>query len=197
MSQVIANYLVNGLNPSTIGGTGTAVKYFPQPSGQIGVAGTTPAANNSTGCLTIPGNSRLNGQLFTVSAIGSVYTDPSIACPTVTIELKVVTGNVGGPGPSYTTIATTGAVGTSSLAYQDEPFRINASLSVDKDSGVLQGVYTALYNDVLKSSTPAITTAVLGLDPSLDKPFGFVIGVTFNTSGAANLAKLYQFNIEG
>ena len=194
MSSVIAGYQCNGLNPITVGGTGTAVKYFPfVPNASIGVPNLTPSATNPKGQLNVPGNSRLNGQSFDIDVVGSIYTDPSLACPTITAALYAQTGTTN--NPVYTAIATTGGVTTTGLAYIDEPFRIKASLSCDTNSGILQGTQLALYYNVVKSATIALASTLTGINMGADVPFGLVVGVTFSISGANNLASLYQFSL--
>lgn len=194
MSQVIANYAANGNFPITVGGTGTQVKYFPNiPGPSIGVSNTTPSATNSKGMLPIPGNGRVNGQLLTVDVVGSIFTDPTLACPTITVKLYAVTGTQ--TNPIYSSLVTTPGLTTTSLAFIDEPFRITASISADTNSGVLQGTGSAVYNNVVVTATAALGTTLTGINMSADVPFGLVVGVTFSLSGANNLATLTQFTV--
>jgi hypothetical protein len=192
--QVVTNFLVNGLTATTVGGTGTSVKYFPNiPGSSIGVANTTPSSSSARGQLSVPGNSALNGQDFEVVVIGAVNTDSAIACPTVTVALYANTGTVA--SPSYTAIATTGGITGASLSLNDEPFAIRARLSGDSASGIVGGFYTAMYNGVLVNSTQKATTLLSSINFANDVPFGLVVGVTFSVSGANNLATLYQFSL--
>ena len=199
--SIIASYQANGLVPATVGGTGTAVKYFPRPLGpSIGVAPLTPSSTSAVGALLVPGANAVNGQKMTINARGSIFTDPSIACPTVTVTLYAVT-NYNSLGflpnnPVYTSIATTGALTTSSLNFNDEPFAIEAIISADTASGVLQGVQTVLYNGVLVQTTAALAHVITGINMGQPVPFGLVVGVTFSISGAANLGTLTEFDID-
>jgi hypothetical protein len=201
--SIVANFQANGIVPSTVGGTGTSVKYFPRPLGpSIGVAPTTPSSTNANGALLVPGNNSLNGQHMAVNVRGSVYTDPTIACPTVTVAVYAVTnynslGIIPGSNPVYTAIASTGGLTTSSLNYNDEPFAFTLNISADTASGVLQGIQAVLYNNVLVASSPKVLGSTLtGINMGYPIPFGLVIGVTFSVSGANNLATLTEFNID-
>lgn len=197
--DVKGGFQVNGISAVTVGGTGTARKFFPfVPGPSIGTSNTTPSSTSRRGQVNFPGNSRLNGQLFRVDICGSVYVDPAIACPTVTVELLAQTqnspSNLG--NPVYTILASTGAVTTTGLALIDEPFRITYEGNGSTESGVVQGQQYAQYNNVNVNSTPkAGTNALSGIDFSADVPFGLVVAVTFSISGSANLATLTQFSL--
>lgn len=147
--------------------------------------------------MNVPGNSIMNGQLFRVDVVGSVYTDPSIACPTVTVELLAQTQNSNNTGnPLYTILASTGGVTTTGLALNDEPFRITYEGNGSTESGVVQGQQYAQYNNVNVNSTPkAGTNALSGISFANEVPFGLVVCVTFSISGSANLATLTQFTL--
>jgi hypothetical protein len=191
--QTNINYLVNGANPSTVGGTGTAIKYFPNnPGPSIGVSNTTPSATSAAGQLPVPGANKLNGQQFRVYATGALSVAPGISCPNITIALYANTGTVA--SPTYTAIATTGAVAAGN--FDNESWKIEALLNGDTLSGVLQGQYSAIFNNVLVNSTPKVITALSGLNYATDPVFGLVVGVTFSVSAAANSAFMYQFVLE-
>lgn len=201
--SIIQNFQVNGIVASTVGGTGTGIKYFPRPYGSsIGVLPTTPSATNANGSMQVPGVNALNGQKFTINARGTVFTDPSIACPTVTVALYAVTG--WGPlgqlpnNPVYTVIATTGGITGAALALNDEPFSIEAVVDVTTASGLLEGWQSVMYNGVVISGNPkALTNNVTGINMGLTVPFSLAVGVTFSVSGANNLATLTEFDIDG
>ncbi len=194
--QVITGYLVNGANPVTIGGLGTGIKYFPSvPGPSIGVTRTTPSATSSIGQLKLPGQNRLNGQLFRVDAVGYVVTDGAIACPQVTIALYAQTNQqIDGHNPTYTSIAQfTAAAQGNVLA---EPFRVTAHLSGDSVSGILQGSQEAIYNGVFDDTSPtALENNLSGINFNANVPFGLVVGVTFSVTGANNSANLTQFTV--
>jgi hypothetical protein len=192
MGQVNTGYTIQGAFPSTVGGTGTTRKYFPNvPGPSIGVSNLTPSSTNAKGQLNVLGSNKLNGQVFTIDVVGAVSIDPTISCPAITIDLQANTGTLA--SPTYTTIATTGAVTAGN--FDGEPFRISANFSGDSISGQLQGTYSALFNGSLVNSTPKASTTLSGLNFVTEPVFGLVVGVTFSVSGTNNLAYLYQFTL--
>lgn len=194
MAQVNTNYAVNGAFPSVVGGTGTAIKYFPNvPGPSIGVASTTPSSASAKGQLNVPGANTLNGQRFTVNVTGNISIDPTISCPSVTIALYANTGTV--TSPSYTAIATTGSVVAGN--FDNEDFALSVTLFGTTASGVVQGSQQAFFNAALVNSTPkALQANLSGINFGNQIPFGLVVGVTFSVSGANNTANLYQFVLE-
>lgn len=194
--QVITGYQVNGSVPATVGGTGTAVKYFPfVPGPSIGVNRTTPSSSSSNGQLKVPGNNRLNGQKFQIDVSGYITTGSGIACPNVTVALYAQTNiQTDGHNPVYTAIATTGAVAAGALV--NEPFNIKLEAEGDSVSGMVQGVQTDLYAGILRNSSPkAIENLLANINFNADVPFGLVVGVTFSVSSADNLGVLTQFTL--
>lgn len=194
--QVVTGYLINGSSVVTVGGTGTAIKYFPSvPGPSIGVNRTTPSATSSLGQLKALGNNRLNGQKFRVDVSGYVTTGAGIACPNVTVALYAQTNTqTDGHNPTYTAIATTGAIAAGSLV--NEPFNIKFEGEGDSVSGMLQGLQTVLYAGVLRNSTPKAAENLLNnINFNADVPFGLVVGVTFSVSAADNSASLTQFGL--
>jgi len=194
--NVIAGFQANGSQGITVGGTGTAVKYFPYvPGPSIGVARTTPSSASSIGQLKVPGNNRLNGQQFEVNVVGAVTTGSGIACPNVTFALYAQTNiQVDGHNPLYTLIATTGAVAAGSQFV--EQVSLKAELNGSSASGMVQGIQTALYDGVLRGSSPkAIENLLSNINFAADVPFGLVVGVTFSVSSADNSATIYQFSL--
>ncbi len=206
MSNVL-DFGVNGLTPSKVGGTGTAVKYFPRPlPGWAGAAGagpggslpTTPSSTSPVGALWLPAQNVFNGQQFSVMAGGSFGSDTGDPSGTVTIQLYAVTGSLA--SPVYTSIATTGAMTPTFAAAQ--PWGLQAELLGDNDSGQLTGAYQA-YKGASVTAPTIITTVLTGLNFNAGNSalqqgavLGFVVGVTFGTSDATNKASLYQFGIE-
>lgn len=193
MSQVVADFQVNGLFPSTVGGSGSGVKYFPRLLGSsIGVESTAPSASSAVGQLAVPGNSVLNGQAFQVLVGGQVESGGSDSSETISVQLYANTGTTS--SPSYTSIATTGVftLPQESTPYQ---FQIKTDLFGTTGSGIVTGTYTANIGASAPTSATVITTKLSGISFSSALPFGLVVGVTFGSSDANNAAALYQFQI--
>lgn len=203
MSNVL-DFQVNGLNPSKVGGTGTTVKYFQRILGTNGPnsgPNTNISSTNAAGALFLPAAGVFEGQSFNIIANGNFGSDTGDPSGTVTVQLFAVTGSL--TSPTYTAIASTGAVTpTFGAAY---PWSLDAVLSADSVSGILQGTYTAVVRNVIvNSATPkALDATLTGLNfltgnASLGQGavMGFVVGVTFGTSDATNKASLYEFTIE-
>jgi len=201
------DFLVNGLNPSSVGGTGVTVKYFPRLLSAsayplLGTSPSTPSSTNPAGMLVVPAQNELNGQEFRVVAVGNYLMGASAGSETVTIALYAVTGSLA--SPVYTAIASTGAVTpTPNVDGIQHSWRLSAKVSGDTLSGILGGSYEAFDNGVLQNSTPKQTVAVSGLDFSVGNVnlgigvvLGLVIGVTFSVSNASNAAKMYEFQIQ-
>jgi hypothetical protein len=200
MSNVL-DFQVSGAFPSKVGGTGTTVKYFPRPIGpSIGVAPSTPSSTSPVGALLLPANNVYQGQQMNVVASGFFGSDTGDPSGTVTVQLYVVTGSVA--SPTYTSIATTGAI---TPFFANEPWGINAELigaSNNGANGLLLGAYEAYIRASVTAPT-ILTSIVSGLDFNAGNPalaqgavLGFVVGVTFGTSDASNKAALTEFTIE-
>lgn len=203
------DFLVNGLNPSSVGGTGVTVKYFPRllsasASPLLGTSPSTPSSTNPAGMLVVPAQNELNGQEFRVVAVGNYLMGASAGSETVTIALYAVTGSLA--SPVYTAIASTAAITpTPNVDGIQHSWRLSAKLSGDTLSGILGGSYEAFDNGVLVGSpvTPKQTVAVSGLDFNVGNVnlgigvvLGLVVGVTFSVSNASNAAKMYEFQIQ-
>lgn len=200
MSNVL-DFGVNGAFSSSVGGLGTSVKYFPRPLGpSIGVAPSTPSSSSAVGALMLPAANVFNGQIFDVLASGSFGNDSGDPSGTVTVQLYAVTGSLS--SPTYTSIATTGAM---TPFYTIQPWALRAELvgaSLSGANGLLIGNYQAsLRGSVIANTT--VTNIVTGLDfnagnPSLQQGavLGFVVGATFGTTDATNVARLNEFTIE-
>ena len=194
MAVTIANYSINGANPSTVGGTGTAIKYFPNlPGPSIGVANTTPSATNAAGQLLVPGNNQLNGQPFSVFAAGNILAGSGGGSTTITVAIYANTGTVS--SPTYSTLAT-GSFAAEVVDNVAYPFYIEAKLQGDTLSGIVMGTQFVLIDNVIETATAHITTALTGINFATNPPFGLVCGVTFGTSESGNSANLYRFSIE-
>lgn len=203
--SVIADFGVNGLNPSVVGGTGGAVeKYFPRLLGtSIGVQSVAPSLTSAAGQLVPPAFGSLNGQLFKVKIAGSALS--FTGGTTYNVKLSVNTGTVA--SPTYTIIASTGNVGAASTL--KNAFALEVYLYGTTDSGLVAGWYdssTVLPSGVMASKAQAALDAAFpvqtidfskGLQSSGNQgvPFGLVVSVNFATSVAGNSASLYQFQV--
>ena len=219
----IYDFGVGGLLASKVGGTGTAVKYFPRllgingttigSTGLGGVSGSsvaaplfnsapaTPSATSAIGALYLPAQSTNNGQLLNAIAVGTFGNDTGDPSGTVTVKLYGVTGKLG--APTYTALASTGALTPSAFGIVNN-WALSVEMYGDSGSGILGGSYAAYQNGALVNSTIKSTdTTISGLDfangnAALQQGavLGFVIGVTFGTSDASNTASLLEFTIE-
>lgn len=200
MSNVL-DFGVNGQFGSSVGGLGTTVKYFPRPLGpSIGVAPSTPSSSSAVGALFLPAQNVFNGQQFNVLASGNISDAAGDPSSTVTIQLFAVTGSLS--SPTYTSLATTGSI---TVAYPNEPWGLNVELvgsSVSGANGLLIGSYQAYKNGSVTAPT-TVTNVVTGLDFNAGNSalqqgavLGFVVGVTFGTTFAGNIARLNEFTIE-
>ena len=191
MAETIANLLVNGASPVTVGGTGTTAKYFPNvPGASIGVAST------AVGYLKVPGANRCNGQQLTVLATGSYTLDATDASsPTILLEL-VGTKNPTAASPTYVILATTSATATSGVGAASESFGMTVTLFGDNASGFVNGNQRIIMNGSLNNSTPKVlTNNMTGVDYSSDVPYALALRITFSVTGAANSSSLYQFEL--
>lgn len=201
MSVSIQDFGCNGKFPSTVGGTGTTVKYFPRNIAYAaGATWVTSLAAGVKSMLTVPGENKLNGQIFTVKAAGDFLQAATESSSEVTVTLYAVTGSIA--SPAYTALASTASYANAAdnVSY---PWSIACTLQGTTASGIVGGNYTAVVAGTLSNSSPKVADAVLtGIDftvgnPLLNNaPFGLVVGVTFGQSFAANAANLYQFGIE-
>ena len=201
MSNVL-DFQVSGAFASKVGGTGITVKYFPRPLGaSIGVAPSTPSSVNASGALLLPAANVFNGQQFNILASGSFGSDSGDPSGTVTVQLYAVTGSLA--SPTYTSIATTGAITPS---FPSEPWGLSVNLLGSSNNGA-NGLLLGSYEVFLRASITAPTTItngpISGLDFNAANPklaqgavLGFVVGVTFGTSDATNTASLTEFTIE-
>jgi hypothetical protein len=209
MAQPITNLLINGLNPVTVGGTGTAIKYFPYlPGASIGVAST------KSGFLMIPGNAEANAQRMEVRAVGnfSIGNNAPAASPAVTLALYPVTfpdqiASIANSNANQQNTASTAVIGATAIVSQTfaaasdkvgtaQPWSLSAVLAGDSLSGLVQLVG----GDIVMDGTAGTVTAGLvsglsGINFSNVVPFALVIGVTFSVSDAAASANMYQFQL--
>ena len=196
-----SNMQINGANPSTVGGTGTTAKYFPAPSGNFtsGVS-TTPSATNATGQIVVHGDNESNGQLMYVTASGNFEVGPGGACPSVTIDIQANTGTL--VAPTYSTIATTGAITAQTNLNTFYPWFLQAVLVGDSQSGTIGGNYYGSVDNTNVALT-ALTNVLSGLDFSgttskiIGTVFGLVVRITFSVSEPGNKANMYMFAVSG
>jgi hypothetical protein len=150
--------------------------------------------------LFLPAQNVFNGQQFNVLASGTIGSDNPDPSSTVTFNLYAVTGKI--LTPTYTIVATTGAITPN---YVVEPWAISAELvgaSVNGANGLLIGNYQASKNAGVTAPT-TVTNVITGLDFNAGNPalqqgavLGFVVGVLFGTTDALNNATLFEFTIE-
>ncbi len=190
--SVINDFQVNGLFPSTVGGSGTAIKYFPRLLGSsIGVDSVAPSATSAAGQLVVNGNNALNGQWFDVFAGGDVVSGAADSSVTVEVALYANTGTV--TSPSYTKIATTAAQ-TASLTGTSYNWSIKCALFGTTASGVVRGTQYSILGTT-QSALASLTANLSGINFGNATPFGLVVGVTFGSSDASNSAAMNQFQI--
>jgi hypothetical protein len=196
-----SNMQINGANPSTVGGTGITAKYFPAPSGNFtsGVS-TTPSSTNATGQIAVHGDNESNGQLLYVTASGNFEVGPGGACPSVTIDIQANTGTL--VSPTYTTIATTGAITAQANLNTFYPWFLQAILVGDTASGTISGNYYGSVDNNNVALT-ALTNVLSGLDFTgttskiIGTVFGLVARITFSVSEPGNKANMFGFAVSG
>lgn len=193
--SIFNNWPVNGANPATVGGTGITAKYFTYPSGNFtSGTSTTPSSSSAVGQLTVPGDSVLNGQRFSVIAAGDFEVGSGGACPNVLIELVANTGTT--TSPAYTAIANTGQVTAQTSTSHFYPWWIEANIIGTTGAGVISGNYSVVVDNTVENSTPKALDSVLsGLSFATFPVFGLVVRVTFSVSESGNSANLYQFQL--
>lgn len=211
--QVIQDFGVNGAFPSTVGGTGTAIKYFGRnaafAAGATWTSPATPSSTSAAGAMIVPADLKLNGQLMEIVASGAFLPSAAISSSeTVKVELYAVTGTQS--SPTYTLLADINggfAPGTDGIWYN---FSFDVELQGNNRSGIVGGFYTSTVNNgssgnptrnnvSLQNSLTGISfgnlTNANAQPSSLGGPFGLVVGVTFGQSDAGNKAELYEFSI--
>lgn len=205
MASVISYWPINGSNPVTVGGTGVTAKYWQFPSANFtsGVAPQQgPSSTAAYGQLPVRGDNELNGQRFTVEAAGDFEVGPGGACPSVTIDLQANTGTL--VSPTYTTIATSGAVTAQTNLNTFYPWWMAATLTGTTGAGTLTGTQSWSVDNTTSVNNGALTNVLSGLNFGggaisgfLGSPvFGLVMRITFSVSEPGNLAHLYQFQIQ-
>ena len=208
---VVVDYQVAGNNPSVVGGTGVAIKYFPRLLGSsIGVQSVAPSATSAVGQLAVPGYNILNGQNFGVFAAGNIGSDLGDPSGTFSVLVQAQT-SANLAAPKYITLASIAA--TVPGFSGGNSWSIKLSLYGDTTSGIVGGSFTSYVNGVKVGTPPTNSTNVLtGINfnnnvgslasasggagsQSGQPPFGLVVGVQFGTSDPTNIANLYQFQL--
>lgn len=204
---VLRTFQADGISPSTVGGSGTVIKYFPRPLGaSIGVESVAPSATSAAGQLAVPGFNELNGQQFSVKATGSIGNDTGDPSGTALVRVLANIGTV--TSPKYVTL---GDTGTFTPGFEPSSWALNFDLYGDSNSGIVGGSFTAYVNGVKVSTPPSSLTNILtGINFNNNQgtlanasggagslsgqpPFGLVCGVIFGTSDPSNIATLNQF----
>ncbi len=205
---IIQDFGTNGAFPSTVGGTGTSVKYFGRnaafAAGATWTSPAVPSSSNASGLMVVPTDLKLNGQLLEVVAAGAFFPSSAItSSETVTVGVYAVTGTIA--SPTYTLLgdSTAFAPGVDGIWYN---YSFDILLQGNNDSGIVGGVYSAVVNNTVTRNNVALSNSLTGISfgqsgvvngvqGGVGGPFGLVVGVTFSQSDANNKAKLYEFSI--
>lgn len=209
--QVIQDFGVNGAFPSTVGGTGTAIKYFGRnaafAAGATWTNPATPSSTNANGALIVPADNKLNGQIMEVVVSGAFLPSSAItSSETVSVGLYAVTGTFA--SPTYTLLADINggfAPGVDGIWYN---FYFDVEMQGTNRSGIVGGFYTSQVNNTQERNNAVLQNSLTGIvfgvqtpqtpnqvPGALGGPFGLVVGVTFSQSDAGNKAELYEFSI--
>jgi hypothetical protein len=195
---VIGDFQAGVLSPSIVSTLSTSQQYFPRVLGTNGPNGgqsTAPSATSAAGQLAIPGNSELNGQNFSVLIGGSVVAGAADSSTNVTIILRANVGTVA--SPTYTTIASTGAVALNPIADGvAENFFMKVDLFGTTASGIVSGTQTSTLSTT-RVAAGALTADLSSINFGSAVPFGLVVGVLFSVAqtAAPNVASLNQFQL--
>lgn len=206
MAQPVTNLLCNGGNPVIVGGTGTAIKYFPMvPGASIGVASV------KNGFLFVPGNGEANAQRISIRAGGNftIGNNAPSASPAVTIALYPVTftnGNPADSNPSALGLTSTASIKATAIISQTfaaasdlagfYPWALTVDLQGDTLSGLVQASGGNIAIDGVSGTfTAGLASGLTSINFSSAAPFGLVVGVTFSVSDANALANMYQFDL--
>jgi hypothetical protein len=222
---ITVNYAVNGNNPSTVGGAGTGVLYFPNPPaanlwnvGAVGVnpgvssnqIGGTPSATNFTGQLSVPGRGILNAQRFTVTASGNVLFGAGEASTTATIKINANTGTI--IAPVITDLLGTSVQLTNAIADSVYlPWSVQLTFEGDTQSGIVQITRTAMVNGALVAGSALTALTGVSFYPGQtglpasggvqgpgfvpEFAFGLAVGVQYGASNTLNSANLFQMQL--
>lgn len=204
--SVLAQYLLNGLTPATVGGTGTTIKYFTDlpanPAGWLtsnvnvnapatsNQQGSTPTTTNNLGGLPVPGRSVLNGNRFNIFASGDITFAAADASGGATGILVQASTAAAGATPAYTTIgAATVNQPVDGVTY---PWSISIIVQGTTTAGLLQFSYSSIFDG---QATVTANGVVTGVSFATEPAFVVVCGVMFPTSNAANTASLYELRV--
>jgi len=205
--DTVSNFLINGNNPATVGGSGTTIKLFANLSGNF-TSGVTPSQTKNA-YLFCPDSNKANNQRLIARASGNfTIGNPSqgnITSPVVTVALYPVlfAGNVpngavtiGGqtvaPYTGATAIISQVYAAASDLSVVGYPWALEVALSGDNTSGLLQALDGTIAIDGIAGSFSA-NVPLTGVNMNSALPFGLVVGITFSISDPAASANMYQF----
>lgn len=204
--SVIAGFQVNGAVGVSVGGTGTAIKYFGNVPGAAGFLSgnanvnaavssnnlpNTPSSTSNAGGLQVPGFAELNGQQFRARASGNILFGAGEASTTGKVGMYL-SNALPSASPSYQTLIEL----TLTNQAQDGvyyPWALQMDMEGDTLSGILQLVKSGGINGTITTATQV--SALTGISFSADPAFTLVVGVTFGASNDGNLANMYQFQI--
>jgi len=181
---------VNGYNPSTVGGTGTSTKIFPNllanatglPASFTGSP--VPTLPPAGAQIVIPGTGQYEQQQIVVTAGGYVYVHGT--SPTLNFLLQSGTSLTSGSNTTIATLASAQSLTTASYY----PWSLSVKLQGDAKSGVVQ-VFSGTF--VCNGVSGSLTLTNLTGQNLTTTNINLVIGVTFGVSDALNFGALSQF----
>jgi hypothetical protein len=103
--------------------------------------------------------------------------------------------------PTYTTIATSGAVTAQTNLSTFYPWSMDVLITGTTAAGTISGKQSWVLDNTVSVNNTALTSVLSGLDFSgatskvIGTVFGLVMRVTFSVSEPGNLAHMYQFQI--
>ena len=211
--SIVSSFSINSINPSTVGGTGTGIKYFPNLSGNIGAAGLVSSLGGavsgaaSNGYVFCPGVNKANGIRLSALASGNftIGNGGGTASPVVTVGLYPVTFYIPNPGNAPPTISPTPIISQAFAAAGDLIGYYPWSLSVDLQGDNLTGLLQAMNGNIsidgiagsFSNSIPLNLAGSLASTTPMNVPvpYGLLVGVTFSISDPLAQANMYEFSL--
>lgn len=171
---------------ASLGASSTAILTFglvPPPGSAL-----TPT---QAAVLNIQGSSRMEGKRFTVRASGRV-TFGTTSTPTINF------GMYSGTSLTSTNNTLLGALGSaaSQTVSTTVPFSYQADLQGDSTSGIVQGKFGMIINNIVTADaqiTSNSNAGLTGVNFASEPALQFVFAVTFGVSDVKNLAVLDEF----
>lgn len=144
--------------------------------------------------LLAPGSSRLEQSPFRVRACGWVKIPAGTFTATLVAALYGVAGAAAWTAASGNQIALSGSqsytqAGTTAVVV---PFEVDCLCEGDSTSGILQGAYAAMVNNVLTAST-LLANKPTSVNFATEPPLQFAAGVTLTNAGATAVCNLGSF----